>query len=660
MTETIIVVESTSPAVGITFASDQGPQGGVGATGATGPTGSTGPSGPTGVGATGATGPTGPSGATGPTGPTGVGVTGATGATGVTGPIGVTGATGATGSTGVTGATGPAGVTGATGPTGADSTVPGPTGATGPAGATGPTGPTGADSVIPGPTGATGPAGVTGATGPSGTAGANGATGPTGATGPAGAGTTGATGPTGPAGLTGPTGPTGATGPAVGFAQTTMPTTTTNGSLWLDTDATSTTIFEQCWRKAVVTAGTTISGVDDYSLTLAYTVGFEQVYLNGVLLVRAVDYTATDGTSVVLTTATTVGDYVEIITTATFSAANTYTQAAANAAFYPVTTTQIAGKNKIINGDFGVWQRGTSYTITANGYSADRWRWDLASAIPTGTITQQTFTPGTAPVAGYESTFFQRTNITANNNCTVFVQQQRIEDVRTLAGQTVTVSFWAKADAASSAFFNLSQNFGSGGSSQVSLSVSNINLTTEWQRFTQTYTLGSMSGKTIGTSSFLLLQINLPVSGSFVRNGTYDIWGVQVEAGSVATAFTTASGGSPQAELAMCQRYYVRQGGNALYEAMGGGTANQTTTCVVPVAVPVTLRTSPSSLDYSTLSIYTGAGAQIALTNATILYAGTNKPTVYATVASGLTVGTYYELRTNNSTAAYLGFSAEL
>jgi hypothetical protein len=362
MTETIIVVESTSPAVGITFASDQGPQGGVGATGATGPTGSTGPSGPTGVGATGATGPTGPSGATGPTGPTGVGASGATGATGVTGPIGVTGATGATG-VGATGATGPAGVTGATGPTGADSTVPGPTGATGPAGATGPIGPTGADSTVPGPTGATGPAGVTGATGPSGTAGADGAT-----------------------------GPTGATGPAVGFAQTTMPTTTINGSLWLDTDATSTTVFEQCWRKAVVTAGATISGVDDYSLTLAYTVGFEQVYLNGVLLVRAVDYTATDGTSVVLTTATTVGDYVEIITTSTFVAANTYTQAAANAAFISKSTVTAKGDLIVATASGVITNQAVgsnNQVLTADSAQADGVKWangSVATLTTTGDL----------------------------------------------------------------------------------------------------------------------------------------------------------------------------------------------------------------------------------------------------------------------------------
>jgi hypothetical protein len=112
-----------------------------------------------------------------------------------------------------------------------------------------------------------------------------------------------------------------------------MPTSVPNGSVWLDTDATSTTVFQQYWRKAMSGAVTTISGNDDYAYSLAYTVGFEDVYLNGVLLVRGVDYTATDGTSVVLAAATIAGDYVEIITTATFNAADTYTIAQADAAF---------------------------------------------------------------------------------------------------------------------------------------------------------------------------------------------------------------------------------------------------------------------------------------------------------------------------------------
>jgi len=530
-------------------------------------------------------------------------------------------------------------------------------GPTGPAGATGATGPTGAT----GATGATGPAGVTGATGPSGTAGANGATGPTGATGPAGAGTTGATGPTGPTGLTGPTGPTGATGPAVGFAQTTMPSTTTNGSLWLDTDATSTTIFEQCWRKAVATAGTTISGVDDYSLTLAYTVGFEQVYLNGVLLVRAVDYTATDGTSVVLTATTTVGDYVEIITTATFSAANTYTQAAANAAFYPVTTTQIAGKNKIINGDFGVWQRGTSFSSPANeAYLADRYN-IVFDGTATRTLSQQTFTPGTAPVAGYEGAFFLRFDQTTTGTASTYTGiNQRIESVRTLAGQTATVSFWAKADSTRTLTPNIQQNFGSGGSATVTVGgLTAISLTTSWVRYTQTISIPSISGKTIGTSSFL--QLFLGVTPATVQ--TVDIWGVQVEAGSVATAFTTASGGSPQAELAMCQRYYYRAGGSTAYQYFCNSAFLTTTTTRGVLPFPVTMRTAPtfgSSAANTFFVLSSGntsgdSGSAIGTDNLSNTGAALN-----LSIGTARTAGIAANILAANNVNTYLEFIAEL
>ena len=45
-----------------------------------------------------------------------------------------------------------------------------------------------------------------------------------------------------------------------------------------------------------------------------------------------------------------------------------------------------AGKNKIINGNFGVAQRGTSITMAQNGYNLDRWTASVATAFPTGTI----------------------------------------------------------------------------------------------------------------------------------------------------------------------------------------------------------------------------------------------------------------------------------
>ena len=64
---------------------------------------------------------------------------------------------------------------------------------------------------------------------------------------------------------------------------------------------------------------TSKSGADDSSQTLAYTAGYEQVYLNGVLLVRGQDYTATTGTSITALAALTVNDVLEIITFTPFS-----------------------------------------------------------------------------------------------------------------------------------------------------------------------------------------------------------------------------------------------------------------------------------------------------------------------------------------------------
>ena len=59
---------------------------------------------------------------------------------------------------------------------------------------------------------------------------------------------------------------------------------------------------------------TSKSGADDSSQTLAYIAGKEQVYLNGVLLVRGQDYTATNGTSITALSALAVNDVLEIIT----------------------------------------------------------------------------------------------------------------------------------------------------------------------------------------------------------------------------------------------------------------------------------------------------------------------------------------------------------
>lgn len=76
----------------------------------------------------------------------------------------------------------------------------------------------------------------------------------------------------------------------------------------------------------VATGGeTSISGTDADSKTLSYTVGLEQVFLNGVNLVRGQDYTATDGTSVGALTALVASDVVEVFAYVPFNIANALT-----------------------------------------------------------------------------------------------------------------------------------------------------------------------------------------------------------------------------------------------------------------------------------------------------------------------------------------------
>jgi len=315
-----------------------------------------------------------------------------------------------------------------------------------------------------------------------------------------------------------------------------------------------------------------------------------------------------------------------------------------------------AGKNKIINGDFKVWQRGTSFSSPASGtYTSDRWLSAFDGTAGTYTISQQAFTTGTAPVAGYESQFFARYAVTvAGTGGSVRAFDNRMEDVRTFAGQIVTVSFWAKADASRSVGVQLYQNFGSGGSGEVYTSGTSASVTTSWARYSTTISVPSISGKTIGSGNYLSLRVLIPYGAT----ATIDLWGVQVEAGSTATAFQTATG-TIQGELAACQRYYYRAGGDAAFQRYSTGLASTSTNSIQDVIFPVTMRVIPSAIDFSTLALFDGVTLFTA-TNAAINTQSRNIGTLNITVASGLTQFRPYELLANNSTSSFLGFTAEL
>ena len=265
-----------------------------------------------------------------------------------------------------------------------------------------------------------------------------------------------------------------------------------------------------------------------------------------------------------------------------------------------------AGKNKIINGDFAINQR--NFTTTGGGYGFDRWA--LSTSGGTATFTPQTFTLGTAPVAGYESKNFSRIATTVGNDlCRL---EQKIESVRTFAGQTATISFWAKGTnptTAGNLAITLQQFFGTGGSpsSSINLTQQTFVLTANWTRYTFTFAVPSISGKTLGTNNDDYLGVWIGQGTSVSADAwTLDIWGVQAEYGSKATPFQTATG-TIQGELAACQRYFFS--GKTRWQ---GYNSSSTTGERLTVSLPVSQRTNTQTITLSGTSLtgYSGITAE--------------------------------------------------
>jgi hypothetical protein len=330
-----------------------------------------------------------------------------------------------------------------------------------------------------------------------------------------------------------------------------------------------------------------------------------------------------------------------------------------------------AGKNKIINGDFNINQRAFTSTIFQE-FTFDRFA--TFNSGGTSTYTAEVFALGTAPVAGYESKNFIRIVSTGQSAAGDSTRLSTpIESVRTLAGQTATLSFWAKAATGTpsvAAYFQ--QFFGTGGSPSASINVDGQKtaITTSWARYSFTFNIPSISGKTLGTNNNDILRMFIATSAGSdfnartnslgIQSATIDIWGVQLEAGSIATPFQTATG-TIQGELAACQRYYYR----SVYQVtarQGAGFIDTTTTAILAIPFPVSMRTRPTALEQSgTASDYTiaVAGSNVVCTSVpTHLSSFTEAATIILT-ASLLVAGQGALFRPAN-TNAYLGWSAEL
>ena len=264
-------------------------------------------------------------------------------------------------------------------------------------------------------------------------------------------------------------------------------------------------------------------------------------------------------------------------------------------------------RNKIINGNFDIWQRttstGTWISPVNNIYVADRWNARTNGTGGNGQQFRASFTSGQTEVPGEPVSYSRiqvtsapigQTNLTdeqllANPSTQNNYFEQRIENVRTLAGKPAVLTFYARSFDANRTIrvFGL-QYFN--GSPSVTCFIQYINLTTSWQKFTINMNIPSIAGKTLGSGNYLSVAWNLPINTTY----TFDIAQVQLEEGSVATPFEQRPFGL---ELLLCQRYFQKfPGGISIAGVAFTGSAMQFTTLL-----PVPMRISPA-VDFSGLT----------------------------------------------------------
>ena len=209
----------------------------------------------------------------------------------------------------------------------------------------------------------------------------------------------------------------------------------------------------------------------------------------------------------------------------------------------------LSNRNLIINGNFTIWQRGTSFS--SSEYGADRWSYNTSGGA--GVHSRQTFTGSDIDTFGTQ--YFHRLAVStgANNQGTITL----LEDLPRFAGKTVTLSFYAKGTNPAGGHLTtlIGGETGSGGSGDWEVGGTNeIVLSSSWKKFTVTMTLPSMNGKTLGTGSYLFIgPARQPNDDNTTNAWTIDMSQVQLELGDTATPFEHRSYGD---ELAKCQRYY--------------------------------------------------------------------------------------------------------
>lgn len=219
--------------------------------------------------------------------------------------------------------------------------------------------------------------------------------------------------------------------------------------------------------------------------------------------------------------------------------------------------TTLGHRNKIMNGQFNIDQRG-GQPYTAAGYTLDRW---LLFNGPGSANTIRTYPHSLGDGAGaglFTKNYLYWDRSTAGTSRSAIIQ--RIEDVRTLADKSATVTLWVKGNAPTSLDIEIIQDFGSGGSPSadvVTKASANVSVGTAWTAVRLSVNIPSITGKSIGSNGddHVALRINWNHNAA---NPTTIIRlsNISLVEGDATAEEDPGAWRNEIIELLMCQRYF--------------------------------------------------------------------------------------------------------
>jgi len=325
------------------------------------------------------------------------------------------------------------------------------------------------------------------------------------------------------------------------------------------------------------------------------------------------DFTISQGTGTLGTTGATLGTYggATSVPVLAINAKGQVTSTGTAA----ITSGLTGFRNIVMNGDMRIDQRndGASYAITSSLYgSCDRWG-SLAGA--NGVWSQQRVTTGST-----DFPFAMRIKRTAGSTSTAVVYVGQVIETANcqhLAGQTITVSYYATAGAnfsATSSQIGVNVDTGTGSdqgwASLNSGTWTGFSSNSSNQVITTTRTRYSIAVAIPAGTNEIAIRFNAAGTGTAGANDHFEITGVQIEAGSTATDFERRPIGT---ELALCQRYFD----SLVTPAANGVGINGSTASRIGARTSVRMRSSPSVTISGTISINDGSGT-FAITSANI------------------------------------------